>query len=53
MSRQCSVQSRCAKIGRMHGGQIEVLDGLGADAKVVIDGASFLENGETVRLAAQ
>jgi RND family efflux transporter MFP subunit len=41
------------RIGRMNAGQIEVLDGLSADAQVVVDGASFLENGETVRLAAQ
>jgi len=41
------------QIGRMNGGQIEVLDGLAADAQVVTDGAAFLENGETVRLAAK
>jgi RND family efflux transporter MFP subunit len=41
------------QIGRMNGGQIEVLDGLSADAQVVTDGASFLENGEVVRVAAQ
>jgi hypothetical protein len=37
----------------MKGGQIEVLDGLAADAQVVTDGAAFLENGETVRVAAK
>jgi RND family efflux transporter MFP subunit len=41
------------QIGRMIGGQIEVLGGLGADAEVVTDGAAFLENGETVRVAAK
>jgi membrane fusion protein, multidrug efflux system len=41
------------QIGRMSAGQIEVLGGLGADAQVVTDGAAFLENGETVRLAAK
>lgn len=38
------------QIGRMSAGRIEVLDGLAADAQVVIDGAAFLENGETVRI---
>jgi membrane fusion protein, multidrug efflux system len=41
------------QIGRMNAGQIEVLDGLAADAQVVTDGAAFLENGESVRVAAQ
>jgi membrane fusion protein, multidrug efflux system len=41
------------QIGRMSGGQIEVLDGLANDAQVVTDGASFLENGEAVRVAAK
>jgi membrane fusion protein, multidrug efflux system len=41
------------QIGRMSAGQIEVLGGLSADAQVVTDGAAFLENGETVRLAAK
>jgi RND family efflux transporter MFP subunit len=41
------------QIGRMNGGMIEVLGGLAADAQVVTDGASFLENGEAVRVAAQ
>ena len=41
------------QIGRLSAGQIEVLGGLGADAQVVTDGAAFLENGETVRLAAK
>jgi membrane fusion protein, multidrug efflux system len=38
------------QIGRMNGGQIEVLGGLAAGAQVVTDGAAFLENGESVRV---
>jgi multidrug efflux system membrane fusion protein len=38
------------QIGRMNGGRIEVLSGLGAGAQVVTDGAAFLENGEKVRV---
>ena len=41
------------QIGRMSGGRIEVLDGLERGAQVVTDGAAFLENGETVRVASQ
>ena len=39
------------RVGRLSGTQVEVLDGLAAGTLVVIDGAAFLENGETVRLA--
>ncbi len=39
-------------IGRMSGGEVEVLGGLAPGAEVVIDGAAFLENGEAVRIAA-
>jgi RND family efflux transporter MFP subunit len=38
------------QIGRMNGGQIEVLSGLAAGAQVVTGGAAFLENGEKVRV---
>jgi RND family efflux transporter MFP subunit len=38
------------QIGRMNGGQIEVLSGLKEGAQVVTDGAAFLENGEKVRV---
>jgi HlyD family secretion protein len=38
------------EIGQMSGGHIEVLKGLPADAQVVVEGAAFLENGETVRV---
>jgi RND family efflux transporter MFP subunit len=38
------------QIGRMNGGRIEVLSGLGVGAQVVTDGAAFLENGEKVRV---
>ena len=41
------------QIGRMSQGSIEVLDGLASDAQVVTDGAAFLENGETVRVASK
>jgi RND family efflux transporter MFP subunit len=40
------------QIGRMSGGEIEVLDGLAQGALVVTDGAAFLENGETVRVSS-
>jgi multidrug efflux system membrane fusion protein len=40
------------RIGRMSGGEVEVLDGLAPGTEVVIDGAAFLENGESVRIAA-
>jgi len=40
------------RIGRLSGGEVEVLDGLLPGAEVVIDGAAFLENGEAVRIAA-
>jgi membrane fusion protein, multidrug efflux system len=39
------------QIGRMHHGDVEVLGGLAANAQVVIDGAAFLDNGDTVRVA--
>jgi membrane fusion protein, multidrug efflux system len=41
------------QIGRMSAGRIEVLAGLAPDAEVVTDGAAFLENGETVRVATK
>ncbi|HUO79751.1 MAG TPA: efflux RND transporter periplasmic adaptor subunit [Steroidobacteraceae bacterium] len=40
------------RIGRMSGGEVEVLEGLAPGAEVVVDGAAFLENGESVRIAA-
>ena len=51
-SRQ-TVKRISVQIGRMSGGQIEVLDGLAAGTEVVTDGAAFLENGESVRVVAQ
>ena len=51
-SRQ-TVKRISVQIGRMSGGQIEVLDGLAAGTEVVTDGAAFLENGESVRVAAK
>jgi multidrug efflux system membrane fusion protein len=41
------------QIGRMSSGQIEVLDGLALGAQIVTEGAAFLENGETVRVASK
>jgi RND family efflux transporter MFP subunit len=48
-----TVQRVSVQIGRMYGGRIEVLSGLGEGALVVTDGAAFLENGERVRVAAK
>jgi RND family efflux transporter MFP subunit len=39
------------QIGRMHQGDVEIRGGLAANAQVVIDGAAFLDNGDTVRVA--
>ncbi len=41
------------QIGRMSLGRIEVLDGLVSGTQVVTDGAAFLENGDTVRVASK
>ena len=40
------------RIGRLQDGAVEVLEGVAAGAEVVVDGAAFLENGDTVRIAA-
>lgn len=40
------------RLGRLHDGEVEVLEGLAAGAEVVIDGAAYLANGEAVRLVA-
>jgi RND family efflux transporter MFP subunit len=39
-----------ARIGRVSGGQVEVLAGIAPGARVVTDGAAFLENGSPVRV---
>jgi RND family efflux transporter MFP subunit len=39
------------RTGRISGEQVEVLDGLALGQQVVVDGAAFLEDGESVRLA--
>ncbi len=39
------------RIGRLHGGAVEVLDGVATGDRVVVDGAAFLVNGESVRVA--
>jgi RND family efflux transporter MFP subunit len=41
------------QIGRLNGGQLEVLSGVALGASVVTDGAAFLENGEKVRVEAK
>jgi RND family efflux transporter MFP subunit len=41
------------QIGRISGGRIEVRDGLTTGEQVVTEGAAFLENGATVRVAAR
>lgn len=38
--------------GRFQGGRVEVLSGLSADARIVADGAGFLNDGDLVRVAA-
>lgn len=40
------------RIGRLHGGSVEVLGGVASGARVVVEGAAFLVNGEAVRIAA-
>jgi multidrug efflux pump subunit AcrA (membrane-fusion protein) len=47
------VQRVTVQIGRMSSGHIEVLSGLPVQAQVVIDGAAFLENGESVRVVSK
>ncbi len=48
-----AVRRTTIRIGRIAGGQVEVLDGLTPGTEVVIDGAAFLENGDSVRIAAE
>ena len=52
-SGQGVVHRATIRIGRMSGGEVEVRGGLDNGARVVIDGAAFLENGETVRIESQ
>ena len=50
---QKSVVHRVAiRLGQLHDREVEVLEGLAAGAEVVIDGAAYLANGESVRLVA-
>ena len=52
LDRAASVVHRLnVRIGRLQDGNVEILSGLEIGAVVVIDGAAFLENGETVRIA--
>jgi RND family efflux transporter MFP subunit len=41
------------RVGRMCGGEVEVRGGLEPGARVVVDGAAFLEDGETVRVESR
>jgi HlyD family secretion protein len=38
--------------GRLQGGRVEILSGLPADARIVADGAGFLNDGDLVRVVA-
>jgi RND family efflux transporter MFP subunit len=38
--------------GRFQGGRVEILSGLSVDARIVADGAGFLNDGDLVRVAA-
>jgi len=44
------VQEVKVRIGRRSGDRIEIVQGLGADAKVVASGGAFLADGDTVRV---
>ncbi|RZI44693.1 efflux RND transporter periplasmic adaptor subunit [Herbaspirillum sp. HC18] len=46
------VQQVKVRTGRRIGDRVEVLDGLKADAQVVVNGAGFLNDGDLVRLAS-
>jgi multidrug efflux pump subunit AcrA (membrane-fusion protein) len=47
------VQQRKVSIGARVGERVEVTAGLPAGARVVADGAGFLADGDTVRIAAK
>jgi multidrug efflux system membrane fusion protein len=47
-----AVRRTTIRIGRMASGEVEVQGGLAPGTLVVIDGAAFLENGDSVRIAA-
>jgi HlyD family secretion protein len=38
--------------GRLVGDRVEVVSGLTAEARIVVDGAGFLNDGDLVRIAA-
>ncbi|SMB21110.1 Efflux transporter, RND family, MFP subunit [Sterolibacterium denitrificans] len=44
------VEQRKVQIGRRVGDTVEILSGIGADAKVVTRGAAFLNSGDTVQI---
>ena len=47
------VVQRKVQTGRLAGERVEVVDGLPADARVVVSGAGFLNDGDLVRLAPE
>ena len=49
--KQSIVRRIAIRIGRLSGTSVEVLGGVEPGALVVIDGAAFLENGDSVRIA--
>jgi RND family efflux transporter MFP subunit len=51
-ARSSAVHRVAIRIGRLRDGAVEVLGGLAPDARVVVDGAAFLVDGEAVRVAA-
>ena len=44
------ISQRQVKTGRRADGQVEILDGLKADARVVVSGGAFLADGDTVQV---
>ncbi len=48
---QRTVQRVSVRTGRLVAARIEIVEGLQAGQQVVIDGAAFLDDGQTVRLA--
>jgi RND family efflux transporter MFP subunit len=47
------VAQTLVKTGRRRGSDIEIIDGLAADARVVVKGAGFLNDGDPVAVAAE
>jgi len=51
VSKDNKVAQRKVSVGRRAGTQVEILQGLDANASVAVDGAAFLNDGDTVRVA--